>query len=110
MVVNAHVTGDPATLISGHYGDPKAVYPFGMDPSWHVAGNELLFYNSMKMKVIEYVCQHAHSSIYFADIFQKYALQYMYLSGGTCAVVFVCAPIRNGPLMTLSISCSSATP
>eukprot|EP00611_Tribonema_gayanum_P016592 TRINITY_DN2898_c0_g1_i2.p1 TRINITY_DN2898_c0_g1~~TRINITY_DN2898_c0_g1_i2.p1 ORF type:complete len:922 (+),score=339.06 TRINITY_DN2898_c0_g1_i2:250-3015(+) len=43
--------GDAATLKEGSYGDPSQVYAFGMDPSWHVAENELLFYNSMKMKM-----------------------------------------------------------
>jgi V-type H+-transporting ATPase subunit a len=42
--------GTAAELVS-YYGDPSAVYPFGVDPSWHVSENELLFYNSMKMKM-----------------------------------------------------------
>ncbi|CAN0039443.1 unnamed protein product [Ectocarpus sp. 4 AP-2014] len=41
--------GEEAENVS-FYGDAEAVYPFGVDPAWHIAGNELLFFNSMKMK------------------------------------------------------------
>ena len=47
---NEPQTGDKASLI-GASGDPAGVYPFGIDPVWHIAGNELLFFNSMKMKM-----------------------------------------------------------
>eukprot|EP00537_Pseudo-nitzschia_pungens_P003976 CAMPEP_0172369544 /NCGR_PEP_ID=MMETSP1060-20121228/33243_1 /TAXON_ID=37318 /ORGANISM="Pseudo-nitzschia pungens, Strain cf. cingulata" /LENGTH=863 /DNA_ID=CAMNT_0013094491 /DNA_START=302 /DNA_END=2893 /DNA_ORIENTATION=+ len=33
------------------YGSDASVYPFGLDPIWHVASNELLFFNSFKMKM-----------------------------------------------------------
>ena len=35
----------------GYYGDTARVYPYGVDPAWKIAANNLLFFNSLKMKL-----------------------------------------------------------
>jgi len=32
------------------YGSDESVYPFGLDPIWHVSSNEIIYFNGFKMK------------------------------------------------------------
>ncbi len=32
------------------YGSYESVYPFGVDPAWHISDNSLLFLNSLKVR------------------------------------------------------------
>ena len=85
-------TGEKAQL-KGDYGDPLNVYPFGVDPAWHVANNDLLFFNSMKMKMsvilgiiqmIWGVClKGANASFYKSklDLFTEFVPQFIFAVG-----------------------------
>lgn len=59
------------------YGDTASVYPFGLDPIWHVSSNELLFFNSFKMKLSVVIgiiqmfmgtCLKGLNAIYFGEM------------------------------------------
>lgn len=74
-MLTTQVEGTEAVNV-GNYGDPDNVYPFGVDPAWHIAGNELLFFNSMKMKTSVIlgvtqmtfgVCLKAMNALYFKE-------------------------------------------
>jgi V-type H+-transporting ATPase subunit a len=67
--------GATATNIAT-YGSDESVYIFGLDPIWHVSTNELLFFNSFKMKLSVIfgilqmfmgTCLHGLNSIYFGE-------------------------------------------
>jgi V-type H+-transporting ATPase subunit a len=72
--------GDIAYQTS-EYGSVESVYPFGLDPMWHVTSNELLFFNSFKMKLSVIfgilqmffgTCLKGINSIYFGEKLDLY--------------------------------------
>ena len=45
------ITGHKILLHAGNRTVDSCVYPFGIDPVWFTAKNELQFMNSLKMKI-----------------------------------------------------------
>ena len=45
------VDADSVAYQTADYGTSASVYPIGLDPVWKVSSNELLFFNSFKMKL-----------------------------------------------------------
>ena len=45
------VEGGVVATQTDSYGSSGSIYPVGMDPAWHISSNELLFFNSFKMKL-----------------------------------------------------------
>jgi V-type H+-transporting ATPase subunit a len=72
-------------------GNKDCIYPFGIDPIWYLAKNELSFFNSFKMKLAVIlgvlqmslgVCMKAVNSIYFKrwlDLYHEFIPQIVLL-------------------------------
>ena len=85
--------GGEKAQLKGDYGNELNVYPFGVDPAWHIAANDLLFFNSMKMKMsvilgiiqmIWGVCLKGANAMYFKsklDLFTEFVPQFIFAVG-----------------------------
>ena len=84
--------------------DASCVYPFGLDPKWYVASNELAFFNSLKMKtsvilgvihMLFGIFLRGMNSIYFgakADFFLEFIPQFVFMTilfGYMIVMIFV---------------------
>ena len=96
---NVNASSIPSTSTSLFYvKTTNSTFPFGVDPIWKVATNELQFYNSLKMKmsiIIAYfhmslgICMHAFNAVYFSrpyDLWFEFVPRLVFL---TCIIGYM---------------------